>query len=261
MQALALGLVLLLVGCAPQVRFTSPDPAQPVALSGSLYRPEGLGPFPAMVLLHHCGGLTQNIRNWALWFRSEGYVALAVDSFSPRGATIVCGTRRNPTAREVALDAFGALAHLRSLPFVDPERIGVIGWSYGAMAALQASDKRFLSFVEPRGGGFRAAVAFYPHCSYFPAEPSNPLLLLLGEADDWTPPHGCIIMAEVSKERGGPVVLKVYPGAHHAFDDWVYGLGARQYLGYTLKYDAAARADSETRVRDFLAQYLRRNQP
>ena len=260
MRLAALGLVLLLVGCASQVHFPSASPAETVTLSGSLYRPEGTGPFPAMALLHTCGGLQKHVLDWAAWLKAQGYVALAVDSFSPRGTRNVCREGRNPTADEVAVDAFGALAYLRSLPFVHRDRIGVMGWSYGAMAALRASSGGLASRAQPQGGGFRVAVAFYPHCSYLSRDTAIPVLLLLGEADDWTPPRLCVVSAEQLQRAGRPILWTVYPGAYHAFDQAEHGPG-RQYLGHTLKYDSAATADSEKRVRDFLSQHLRRSQP
>ena len=44
-------------------------------------------------------------------------------------------------------------------------------------------------------------------------KPIAPLLILIGELDDWTP-------AEPSRKlaAGYPVEIKVYPGAHHSFD-------------------------------------------
>ena len=64
------------------------------------------------------------MNEWARWLTSEGYVALVLDSFTPRGVTNVCGTGRGPTTLDADADAFGALRYLRSLPFVDGERVG-----------------------------------------------------------------------------------------------------------------------------------------
>jgi len=251
----ALGLALLLTGCASRVRFPSAYPLQPVTVSGTLYRPDGPGPFPATVLLHSCGGLAPHVFDWAQWLKAEGYVALVVDSFSPRGTSNVCGKGRNPTPHEVAGDAFGALAYLRSLPFVDRDRIGVMGWSYGAMAALAAASASFTKWAQPPGGGFRVAVPFYPSCSYVAHDTAIPVLLLLGEADDWTPPGQCVEAAKRLQQEGRTMLWTVYPGAHHGFDKSELGSRTVSVLGYTLRYDPVATADAEKRIR---AQYLRR---
>jgi dienelactone hydrolase len=197
---------------------------------------------------------------WAQWLKAEGYVALVVDSFSPRGTTNVCRTLSNPTAYEVAGDAFGALAYLRSLPFVDRERIGVIGWSYGAMASLIAAGASFSKSVQPPGGGFRVAVPFYPSCSYLTHDTAIPVLLLLGEADDWTPPDLCVATAQELRNSGRTALWQVYPGATHGFDKAELENRTVTYLGHTMRYDPAATADAEKRLRAFLTQYLRRSQ-
>lgn len=86
-------------------------PAQPArgTLYHSLYRPEGNGPFPAVVLLHTCGGIQPHISDWGQRLKESGYVALAVDSFTPRGARIVCGNWQ-VSLDEVAGDAFAAVS-------------------------------------------------------------------------------------------------------------------------------------------------------
>jgi dienelactone hydrolase len=208
------------------------------------------------VLLHPCGGLAPFVNNWAYWVQGEGYVALVVDSFSPRGTTNVCRDGRNPTMQEVAADAFGALRYLRSLPFVDAERVGVMGWSYGAGASLLASRAgyRFLDRSEPNGKGFQAAVAFYPPCQLAGTDTATPLLMLLAGADDWTPTYGCISIGEVLQRENRPVRWVVYPNASHAFDQ---PGPPRTYLGHYMAYDPSATADAEKQVRRFLAEFFR----
>lgn len=159
-----------------------------------------------------------------------------------------------PDPSAIAFDVFGALGYLRSLPFVDRERIGVMGWYYGAMAALVTTRQLLAHVVQPRAGGFRAPVAFYPGCSSLAADTAIPVLLLLGQADDWTPPQRCVQVAEQLQQRGRTVVWKVYPGAYHAFD--VVG-PSRDVLGHQLEYDPTATADAIERVKDFLAEQLR----
>ena len=58
---------------------------------GSIILPEGSPPFPAVVILHGCNGVSQNTRVWARRLASWGYTALIVDSFRPRGIDNVCG--------------------------------------------------------------------------------------------------------------------------------------------------------------------------
>lgn len=255
------GITLLVAGCIGQgVRFRSAFPHQSLTLEGFLYRPKGSGPFPALVLLHTCAGLREHVFDWAEKLVAEGYVALAVDSFSPRGIR-TCGPGR-PGHAAVAADAFGALVYLRSLPFVDRDRVGVMGWSFGATAALMAGSE-LGAFLQPPEGGFRAAVAFYPYCTGYLGDETVPLLLLLGELDDWTPASDCVARAEELRQEGQTVVWKVYPGAYHSFDEAELRRysGTAIVQGHILEYDPEATADAWKRVRAFLAQHLRRLPP
>ena len=138
-----------------------------IQLSGYLYRPDGPGPFPAVVLLHGCGGLLTssgkiraNARFWAEHLRDHGYVAVLVDSFIPRGIDEVCTGRHTLSAvRDRADDARGALQFMRQRADVQAARVGLIGWSNGGAAVL--------SVMFDKGApqrDFRAALAFYPSC-------------------------------------------------------------------------------------------------
>ena len=60
-----------------------PTPALPIW--GHLSGPKGDGPFPAIVLLHSCGGLGRSSEVWTARLVDWGYVVLNVDSFGPRG--------------------------------------------------------------------------------------------------------------------------------------------------------------------------------
>ena len=72
----------------------------------------------------------------------------------------------------------------------------------------------------PAGAGFAAAVALYPRCDLHAGvyRPVAPLLILIGEKDDWTPAEPCRKLADAARAAGHPVAIKVYPGAHHSFD-------------------------------------------
>ncbi|MBI2459930.1 MAG: dienelactone hydrolase family protein [Candidatus Rokubacteria bacterium] len=258
MRALtAVALALMFVGCAVAAPVHFPSRSDPVTLSGTLFRPEGDGPFPALVLLHTCAGVQLHVLEWAEWLKAQGYVALVVDSFSPRGVASVCGTGEVPVYA-VARDAYSALVYLRSLPFVDADRIGLAGWSYGAMAALLGVREAFVKATAPKVSTFRAVIAFYPACEYFGPDTTLPVLLLLGDADTWTPPTVCVQVASRLQERGQTALAVVYPGAHHAFDRSDLGGRTVSVLGHTLRYDPAATADARSRVRSFLSEHLSR---
>lgn len=251
---------LLLAGCAvaltPLEKFPNEE-GRSVAGS-TLSRPQGAGPFPAIVLLHTCGGVQPHLNMWRRVLVDAGYVVLLVDSFTPRGVDSVC-ERWNISVDQVAADALAAGAFLRKLPFVDPSRIGVVGYSYGAMAALRlTSDAYVKRQIHP--APFRAAVAFYPWCTVtvphmaflqdnFPRNVTTPVHLFLGGADTETPAHLCTAHADGLKARGQPVSYTLFPGATHAFD--------MNYPPRGYRYDAQAVNQSSNEMRQFLAKQLK----
>src|SRR2546427_10564744 len=83
----ALAASVLLAGCAPALSFPNATVGKPLAVPAHESRPDGPGPFPAVVLMHGCHGVSQSTRDWARWVRDPGYVALIVDPGAARGIT------------------------------------------------------------------------------------------------------------------------------------------------------------------------------
>lgn len=195
--------------------------ADGVALQGYLRRPLHGKPAPAVVALHGCGGLfnkngdmLRRHEDWAERFVLAGYVVLFPDSFGSRDVDSVCDTReRRIVPRERGGDAAAAADWLAAQPFVDKERIAVLGWSNGGSSVLWAVGGAY----KPANGDWRAAIAFYPGCRV-PLEstkwaPRFKPYVLIGSADNWTPPAPCRKLAERDAVR-----LIEYPGAVHGFD-------------------------------------------
>jgi dienelactone hydrolase len=101
---------------------------------GAAARPDGEGPFPAVVVLHGCAGYFGTMPTLADRLKSWGYAALAVDSLGPRGIADQCGA----LFIEQAIDAYAPLNYLSRQPFVDPGRVAVLGFSMGGGSALGA---------------------------------------------------------------------------------------------------------------------------
>lgn len=223
------------------------------SVEGYLSKPDGDGPFPAVVYLHGCSGLSKSARKrFSDLLTGWGYIALAVDSFATRGIEEACD-RPMPDRQA---DAWGAMLYLSKLPFVDRERITVLGSSQGAIIAMRlASIHDVKLFDVPDGLNFKAVVAFYPICSVASRQLVIPTLILIGELDDWTPARNCQQWMGLRQGSGAPVKLVVYPGAYHAFDFPGLGNGMRRF-GHWLKYDAEAARSSTVETHDFLAAHL-----
>ncbi|WP_439573988.1 dienelactone hydrolase family protein [Phreatobacter sp.] len=285
---------LLLAALVAALSAIGPAAAQTSAMLGipfTITRPAGDGPFPGVVLLHDCSGLGPGSSGAAWRWSSEltrlGYVTIWPDSFSTRG--FPGGVCSEPNRGAVApryrvADAYAALAHLRSLPFVDARRVAVMGGSHGGSTTL-ASILALPVNIARGSPGFAAAVALYPSCgprygewevvhAAGPASPVTsyrgvfrplaPTLILTGELDDWTPAEPCNQLVRAAQAAGHPMEIRIYPGAHHAFDSAApvrhvagrMNANAAGGRGATTGGNATAWADARIRVRDFLAAHL-----
>ena len=217
-----------------------PIATQPsIELTGEFYRPAGDGTFPAVVQLHGCGGRGPRESEDAAGTRmvALGYALLIVDSFGPRGVKERCGGEVGPPVDGV-MDAYGALIWLAGQPFIDPERIALLGYSQGAMVALSAVTLDGVETLFDRH--FRAAIAYYPLCSLSDGAVSVPTLILIGDLDDWTPAQYCQAMMAQRSGGGASLRLVVYPGAYHGFNAVSLRDKPRSYFGHHLEYNEAA---------------------
>jgi dienelactone hydrolase len=233
---------------AQPLRF-GPDTVGPPfsTAAAELYQPNEPEPYPAVVVLHGCNGVGRHEQLWAQQLAGWGYVALLVDSFRPRGVASVCNEGMLVPPRLQAQDAFAAAAYLRSRSDVVGGRIGVIGFSHGGWAVLNAVQAGLARPAKvPR---FAAAVAFYPGCDPPAAPIETDTLILIGEADDWTPAERCKRWVEFVQRNGHAVQLKTYPGALHAFDAPAL---PHYFAGHYIGRDPAAAADAVRETKRFL---------
>ncbi len=210
-------------------------------LDGYLMRPASGQPAPTVLLLHGCGGpltskgqIASRERAWMNLFASKGWAVMLLDSFNPRGFSQICtnGSRPLTAEKDRPYDAYGALAWLRAQDFVDKDRVAIMGWSHGAMTTLATISEQMIKEVGWTQPGFLTAVAFYPGCIELNKTKyvnKVPLLMQMGEKDDWTPAKNCVAMAKAAQGRAGhqPIEFDVYPGAYHAFDNPTGKVNAR----------------------------------
>jgi len=249
--------------------------SSPAPLRGFLFKPEGDGRHPAVIMMHGCGGayassgqLGDRHRMWGKYLALHGYVALMLDSFGSRGIKQLCTTtfaERPLRQSDRVGDAYAALAYLRERSDVDARRIALLGWSHGAGVTLDAISRQ-----PEDGDGFSAAVAFYPGCTSRNKRadrfhPYAPLLVLIGEADDWTPAEPCKQLAAAVAARGEAMQIVIYPDTYHDFDNpGVTSKHVRKEVpngvhpgrGVTVAPNPEAREDAKQRVLAFFADTL-----
>jgi len=225
-------------------------------IQGYLARPNGAGPFPAVVGLHGCAGMHETAKQkLANDLVASGYVALLVDSFATRGIDHLCTYIAVNISRRMS-DAYGALAFLARQSFVDMRRVAAVGFSQGGSIALLVTETRSSGpFVVPGDFRFRAAVAFYPPCGPGGLRPVIPTLILIGAADDWTPSEDCSRKVASWGAEGSPIELVVYPRAHHGFY-YPHLQPGRMLFDHWVEYNGDAADNASVRMRQFLDRHL-----
>ena len=234
---------------------------------------------PAVVMMHGRAGpyslnvkdtgpydattLSMRHKQWGEIWSGLGYIAVLVDGFGPRGFPGGFGPHsigeRPDEVNEVTvrpLDAYGALAWLRTRADVAPDRIGLQGWSNGGSATLAAMAEDAPGLIEHSAeAGFHAALVFYAGCGLrnkYKSQDYVPYTAVLefhGTADDETRYSPCRRLVDKSRAAGGNIELVSYDNATHDFDD----PGRRRQ---SVPANQTARADAIRRATAFFESAL-----
>ncbi|WP_020696616.1 dienelactone hydrolase family protein [Reyranella massiliensis] len=235
-----------------------PGLTAPATIAATLSRPDGPGPFPAVIVLHDCSGVSRKDQDWAKRLVSWGYVAIQPDSFGSRKHGSLCADVNRVDAQQRVQDVVGTAEYLAALPYVQKDRIAVLGFSHGGWTIMKGvqENARWSSY------GIKGAVAYYPYCT---APQDNdvaiPLRILIGEKDDWTPAQRCRDVIGGAK-KPSLIEATFYPDTYHSFDcncgtRWINGMGGGGTTSRRIEGNATATRDAELQTRVFLERLLR----
>jgi len=246
------------------IHFSSLDNSRPYKVSGTLYLPEKT-PCPAVVMIHGTMGIDMRGEFYREPLLSAGIAIFEVD--------FKTGVYRGPMDRPEPFRflpmAFAALKELRRLPSIDPNRIGIMGFSLGGhialRTALESNRKQWMGDEK----GFIAFAAFYPACKSFveALEQSDskltggPIIVFYGTKDCYGDGKAVPELKRLLASKYNFQLITVkYPGATHGFNlnapPLHYFDPAAQGFGGYMAWNPGAANDSVTKVVAFLRENL-----
>lgn len=193
----------------------------PQTVWGELTFPPKSKPVPAMVIMHGSAGIEANTTMWVAALNSIGVATFVVSSFEPRGITSTVNDQTLLSPAANLMDGLQALQLLAADRRIDPERIGVMGFSRGGEVAFRSAVEPLRHAVIKSDVKFALHIPLYSGCNqvYWSRQLTGaPLLSLLGSADDYTGAAPCERLASLYEGAGADIRTIQYEGAHHSFD-------------------------------------------
>jgi uncharacterized protein len=247
------------------INFTSLNASQPYHVSGTLYMPQNTsGPCPAIVMVHGTTGIGVVNALYREPILNAGIAIFEVDFKTG----IYHGPMDRPRLDTFLPLAFAALKELRKSPGIDPNRIGIMGFSMGGGVVLRTAVESYRQEWMGNEKGFATFVAFYPVTKAFMpvlelsgSTLMGPMIIFYGTNDSYGEGTAVPEFKKLLEDKYHYDLTTVeYAGATHDFNR---NEPARSYpdpaaiggKGY-MEWNPAAANDSLTKVVAFLRQTL-----
>ncbi|MBV9261712.1 MAG: dienelactone hydrolase family protein [Pseudolabrys sp.] len=223
--SVALAAVLLTAGTASADKILVSRDARSgtISVPADLVLPKDrLAKLPAIIIVHGSGGVRADREYaYARTFNEMGVAAVVIDSFAPRGIKTTVLNQSSVSSNDMLADAVAVLNKISRHPEIDPERIGLIGFSKGGTVAVKVALRRYMTSLAKDNARFALSIALYPWCGDQPLDFSPagaPLVMMLGANDTYVGTEACREYAKKFEAAGGKLTLNVYPGAKHDWD-------------------------------------------
>jgi carboxymethylenebutenolidase len=187
--------------------------------------------YPAVIGLHGSAGGHATMVDPAALLAAQGFAVYVVHYFDRTGTTGVAdkqtAIRNFPAWGKTVWDS---ISHIAERPEVDPQRIGLLGFSLGAYLALSVSavDSRVKAVVEFFGGMPREMKLFIRRLC--------PTLILHGEIDPTVPVAEAYHLQQLLEKKSTPYEIQIYPGAGHGFSGETWQDAKVRTLAFLQKY-------------------------
>jgi dienelactone hydrolase len=247
--------------------------------------PEGIGPFPTVMVLHGCGGLVKSLgskdlethfQHWIDYGITNKVVMVFPDSFSPRGFSEFCnmlppGDAVCSPAYERTKDVYSVLDWLSSQPFADINRVGLLGFSHGGSTALSAvhqtsNEHRSKIWTVrsngvtyevpaptdlPEGLSFKAVSVYYPGAGFYgyfndTYRPIAPIQIHAAELDPLYTSGNVETLIETAGQNA----------TNNPVELFVYGGAAHSFDGASSGPDLEANIAARKRTMEWFSHYL-----
>ncbi|MGA0856162.1 MAG: dienelactone hydrolase family protein [Burkholderiaceae bacterium] len=240
-------------------------------ISNRLIKPKQFDPqkkYSVVLVLPTCGGSKGRSENqmkyWVNEMTAAGYLAMNVDSLTPRGFKKGNCKPRPVEDGRLLKDAYDAAIAISALPYVDKDRIFTIGFSLGAMSGMLAASPSMTKEVIKGDFRFRANAAVYGGCDYgrgsryLESDLDRPLLVLMGAKDTEAPPEQCYSHLETLKAKKADITWHTYQEVSHGWDNPVlngFSKTANNGQSVTYIYSKEVTDDTKRRILEFLARF------
>ena len=202
------------------------------AIALDAFLPESDGhPYPAVIGLHGSAGGYATMSDPAVMLAAQGFGVYVLHYFDRTGTAGVAdkqtAVRNFPVWGKTLWDA---ISHVARQPQIDPERIGLLGFSLGAYLALSVAsvDARVKAVVDFFGG--------FPKEMKFFMRRLCPTLILHGDADPTVPVEEALHLQQMLEKKNVPYEMQIYPGVGHSFDGETWDDARRRTLAFLQKY-------------------------
>lgn len=216
------------------VNYSSKAKGKQVELKAELCVPTtGTPPFRTIILQHSSGpeiplttfngrtdGAARAVGDLAL---QRGYAVIFTDSFTPRGIDVSNKWGTDPIgSTEMAKDIFSLVRQIQKDERINHKRLFLYGQSQGGGVAIKASylkEWERADFLKGRPTPFAAVFASAPGCHVQNDDAiGQPLKIMTGENDDWSPVDSCLALQADQRKRGVTnIEVEVVPGVIHSW--------------------------------------------